>query len=548
MMPWPILPIVPLLAACTPGETIATPALPPCESTAPYTSWEDPLACELRDGVPGLELREGWFDYFTQSDCERSVIEEGTCYGNQPASPYNQFRFPEDDVGEIMPVYQLGPDEAILYFGHTPPTGRYWGFSHYQYVKAVPDGVDDVTFGTNAPSLNPLTATVAGTSPTTPFDDTIAVLMTANQTTWDRARELLGPVFERHGYSADLLNLVTIGYADDADYQALLADPAFGAERAFQIRMGYGPDADWHTTVIRMADPEDLTNPYLPADLHTPYTSGTAPSGLPADIPAAVWKLSLTEEHPVYDPLPFPLLPPVDATGETQGEELRAARDAVADAIATRFTNLGYAVDKVPFDNLPQKTSQDCADGDEPCGGNNDDCRYLRANPKYTIPDEGNREAAVFVVGVIHDRVKAVVPTAPDITYSSISLINHSKGAGLISLMDRDLEDSLPALFPDGVPGVADELEPLLYVHVYARVCPAEYGAVCTELPPYTADDALGIAGEDVFWFTERVYLNPGSRTAPHETSVIEPIAGPQAMAMNWNTDGSPILWHVQLD
>src|SRR5688500_2676371 len=97
-----------LLAACTDKDKDGPqPGTEPCDLASPYTSWEDPLACELRRGVEGLDLREGWFDYFTQSDCEQTFAEEGTCFGNQPASPYNQFRFAEDDDGEIFPTYQL---------------------------------------------------------------------------------------------------------------------------------------------------------------------------------------------------------------------------------------------------------------------------------------------------------------------------------------------------------------------------------------------------------------------------------------------------------
>lgn len=519
------------LAGCSGSDDGST--VPACDLPSPYTSWEDPVASALRCGIEGLDAREGQFDYFTMADCETLIAAGESCHSNHPASPYGQIRFSEDDDGALLPTYQLDQDEAILYVGRTPPEARYWGVTHYQYWKVLE--ADEMatfpslpnpyaTFGSNSGSLNVLTAATTPSS-TTPWDDWVAILFTANETTANEVRARVGPVMLAHGHAPEVFNIVPVGLADDADLARLLLDPGYADEELFQITRGYGTTADRDTIVIRVADPVDPADPYLD----------------PARIPAAMFKLTLTE-RPAYDPFAFPHLPPEDQTGETQGEALRAARDRVADEIRLQQEALGMDVEVVAFDNLPQKTSADCIELRDFCGGNNDDARYLRSR-RYQIPDLENDEAAVYVVGVVHDAAGRQIAGAPPLLYSSLSLLNYTNGAGLESRLDRELEGTVRDFFPDGVPGVDPSLEGLLYVQRFSRRC-VDGNPSCVPLP---TEEPLGVAAADLFWFTERAYLNLTSRTAPHESSVIEPVEVAVARVITPYEAGPPVQHHTKL-
>ncbi|MEZ4234792.1 MAG: hypothetical protein R3F59_01225 [Myxococcota bacterium] len=528
-----LAPLFAALLACRPSAPAAPPDAGTTSGTAPTActdpapavgaALDDPVVAALRCGLDGFDLREGRFDYFTEEDCASLIEDGGGCHGNHAASPYAMMRFDEDTaVGGVLPTYQMDQDEALLFIGRTPPAGRYFSFNNYQYTKAVPEG-QLPTFGAFARSANMLTL-VTEPSPTAPFDAYTAVVFTANQTTFDRLKAALAPILTANGLSPDVVNLQAIGLADDEDYARLLADPAYGPDAAFQLTMGYGPEADVDAMLFRMAGLEGDDPPYLD----------------PERIPAACFKVRL-DDRPAYDPPPFPLLPPDDWTDESEGQALREARATIGHALEAAELDKGLMVDSRAFSNDPQDHSVACLNGEDICNAINDDARYLRSK-RYQLPLLDEDQSSVYVVGLVHADVSGSEPEAPPIAYSTLSIMNWTDQAGVLALLDHDLQGSVRDFFPDGVPGVPEALEPLIYVRRFARVC--DDNPSCTVIP---SEPPIGIDPTDLVWFTERVYLNGTSRTAPHQDSIVEPVIVAASPTIEVKSFDNPARNHLVL-
>ncbi|HHO53225.1 MAG TPA: hypothetical protein ENK18_20715 [Deltaproteobacteria bacterium] len=490
---------------------------------SPFTSWTDQVTSRIRAGLPGARVREGSFWYLKQEDCGPIVLENGTCHGAHPASPYGMFDYPEDaEASDEILDYDLDQHEALLFVGHTPPESRYFSFNHHQYRKAMPDGSERITFATMAPAMHLLELSTASSllAPGEMRDlsevvwqDYTVVIFTANQTTADRLRGLLTPILVEAGYSPDIINVHTIALANQADHDALIAS-GMDPSDVFTLNMGYGPGTDTYNVVMRVAATLDPEDPYL----------------FPETINAATFKIAF-EDPPGYDPFPWPVFPPPDETGEEQARRVRSAQEAVFRALQEQIIPPELQTVEVETFREPQKTGAECINLLDSCGANNDDARYHRSSQRFYIP-EPHDPASVFLVGINHTKVAKLDPGAPQITYMSLTLNNFTRGFGVRTRLDHELEGSLEYWFdPEDLPEDfnlgKDELDSI-YVVQFARDCSVfnwedRYGApnpYCVEFD----DGIVGICPLDKFWFTERVYLNQTSGTAPAQTSVYPPL------------------------
>ena len=122
-----------------------------------------------------------------------------------------------------------------------------------------------------------------------------------------------------------------------------------------------------------------------------------------------------------------------------------------------------------------------------------------------------------YKVGVLHERARDTAAfAAPDISYSSVTMYNTSRSMGVLSVLGTDLVGSFERFFPDGIEGVPPEHADLIYVHLFAPTgkCPPDLP--CSEFD----DSVLGVYADDLFRFTERVYLNRTTGTAPSQDAV----------------------------
>jgi hypothetical protein len=133
--------------------------------------------------------------------------------------PYLGLRVPisAQEPGKLTGPFKLGPEEAIVLIGLTPPPERYFGFYPFLKTKVNPDGVRQPLWATLGDAVN--NATVKTTGPT-PFNSPVALIFTPDQGTDARVRAAL-----RHaGYPAAIINTVVfpasmlnLGHDENAD-------------------------------------------------------------------------------------------------------------------------------------------------------------------------------------------------------------------------------------------------------------------------------------------------------------------------------------------
>lgn len=132
--------------------------------------------------------------------------------------PYLQLLVPKSaqEPDELISVFQLGPQEAIVLIGLTPPPAKYFGFYPFLRTKVYPEGRLPV-IATLGDAVN--NATVKTTGPT-PFNSPVVLIFTPDQGTDARVRAAL----QRAGYPAAIINTVVfpasmlnLGHGDTAD-------------------------------------------------------------------------------------------------------------------------------------------------------------------------------------------------------------------------------------------------------------------------------------------------------------------------------------------
>ena len=109
--------------------------------------FEQMFVSQLRS--QGMEVSVGYPKMYTQADCVYTYPVFGSCYGNNPASPYvipvvkswpEEYVDPamKDGFGTTLPgyssTYRLDPTEAIIVFGKMPPKARYMGLQTWVFT------------------------------------------------------------------------------------------------------------------------------------------------------------------------------------------------------------------------------------------------------------------------------------------------------------------------------------------------------------------------------------------------------------------------------
>ncbi len=128
----------------------------------------------------GFTVQEGEIGYFDLI----KLYDEGTlpsAYGNNPATKYLAYfvppapGYPVDEriatiaktlgmSGNTSSFWHLGPDEAVVFVGNTPPECRYFGYDNYLMSRTYGDGDTRWIFANVADSLNNLVINTDGIS------------------------------------------------------------------------------------------------------------------------------------------------------------------------------------------------------------------------------------------------------------------------------------------------------------------------------------------------------------------------------------------------
>jgi hypothetical protein len=143
-----------------------------------------------------------------------------SCFGNNPATPYVAFWLPPapGQTGRsilkspkgLAVDWHLGPDEAVVYIGRTPPNCSYFSYRSYVFDKFYPsEGEYKRVFGDLGDALNLKTIKTEGTpdgSEGNPFNQTTFIVSTADR---GIAKRIIDAA-ESAGYPSSIINIDVI--------------------------------------------------------------------------------------------------------------------------------------------------------------------------------------------------------------------------------------------------------------------------------------------------------------------------------------------------
>ena len=171
-----------------------------------------------------------------------------SAYGNNPSTKYLTYFVPPAPGHKVPELFakiakalgmsqdtsafwNLGPDEAVVFVGRTPPECRYFSFDHYLVVRTYGNETRWI-FANLADTVNNLVINTEGTpngSAGNPFNQTTVIVATADRGIDQRIRAAALSA----GYSSDIFNtqvfpssMLNMGLENNSDNFIMLIRPA----------------------------------------------------------------------------------------------------------------------------------------------------------------------------------------------------------------------------------------------------------------------------------------------------------------------------------
>ena len=419
-------------------------------------------------------------------------------YGNNPTTKYMGFFVPQApgySVDEVLskhaktlgmsenttPVWNLRPDEAVIFIGKTPPECRYFSFDPtlqfrtYRNEKrwvCAPVG-DTLNFA------NIKTEGTPNGEPGNPFNQTTVIVATADRGIDQRVRAAA----EIAGYSDGIINTM------------VFPSPI--------LEMGLENDSDWLCVYIRPAL-------YKDKQAGDDYMNNT---------PAVILRITPNEsgEPNLYD---VPELK-VRGTGSTElnlMDDLEELRMAILD----KYSDLNAT--ELPTSQWYPEANEGFQRGINIYGPTNDACYlwtesqtlsaqtppfndllsyypFLR-DSEVTLANDSNE--FIIVYGVNH------VATGKA-TYSNVGIFGAYAWNGVGAVTDLDLNGTAEEYLPD------NPNSNYLYVYKIARNCEGDPN--CYEVP--YGIGAYGIDLDEPIMIAFRVYFEPKTKTGPSYSEIV---------------------------
>lgn len=338
-----------------------------------------------------------------------------TCLGFNPIGPYKVVRVPSAP-GQTTPssfpwVFRLGPNEAVVLIGRTPPPVTYFSYDSYVMTRhSDSENVRKVIFGNLGDAVNNLTIDTGGSSSSL-FDEEVIVIYTADRSIDARIRGAAAAV----GYPAGIVNT--------------------GIIPAAIARLGLEQSADELAIVHRVALPEAGQESALSEYLAMPQLA-----------------LRVTLNDPgASDPFPLPQLA-VRGTGNTEMGLTQAVRD-LREAILDRYA--GLQATELVTEAAPGQ-EYECLQKEINGYGPTRDSLYMRTDATFKLPD--GPDDFLIVYGVNHE-------AAGKASYASLTVYEDSLMAAVAGDHSRRYAGSAADYLPDHPQ--AD----LLYAWKIARDC-----------------------------------------------------------------------------
>jgi len=222
----------------------------------------------------GFEVIRGYFKLWTKDDCQYTADKMGTCYGNNPASPYvvsTLPAWPEEFVDKkysnlwgpsqtgYHDVYRFDPREAIVILGQLPPPAAYFSEQTWLFTREGTYDQSSQTYQDIDLNLNEWLDVFFATAPEHPERVQVGSSLSniVNNVMIERKS---GSAFDQIRYF-----IITPDQFMDEAVRNALHDISVADEDVFteaipsDMNVGLDQSADDFTTWIRYAHPVDST-------------------------------------------------------------------------------------------------------------------------------------------------------------------------------------------------------------------------------------------------------------------------------------------------
>ncbi len=416
-------------------------------------------------------------------------------YGNNPSTKYLTYFVPSAPghkipelysniastlgISNLSPIWNLGPDEAVVFVGRTPPECRYFSFDPYVMSRTYGNEPRWI-FANIADTVNNLVINTEGTPnglAGNPFNQTTMIIDTADRGINQRIRDAAISA----GYSGDVINTQVFPVS--------------------MLKMGLENGSDDYMLVIRPA----LYKDKQAGDEYLNHT------------PATIFRITPNQTTKL-DPYNYPELR-VRGTGKTEFD-LMPDLEQLKEVILNKYSNLNAT--ELPTSQTVTVGSDSMQRGIDVIGPNNDCCYLWSENQTvssptppipnlsqyYTFlqhPTLGNDpNEFIIVYGVNH------VATGKA-TYSNFALYGADAWNGIKAITNEDFNGSAEAYLP-GNPNAK-----YFYVYKLARNCDDD--PYCYEVP--TGPGAYGIRLDQSLLICWRIYLEKATKTGPSYSEIV---------------------------
>lgn len=440
-----------------------------------------------------FSVQEGEIGYFDLIKLYDSGVMP-SAYGNNPATKYLAYFVPpapgypvDERIAEIAKTlgmsgntssfWNLGPDEAVVFVGQTPPECRYFGYDNYLMSRTYGNETRWI-FANIGDSLNNQVINTNGGSGD-PYNQTTMIVATADRGIDERVRAAARSA----GYSDDMMNtqvfpssVLNMGLDNTSDTFGIFIRPAlFTDKQAGDEYINNTP-----ATILRVTPKNTTTlEPYESPDLRV---RGTGKTELDLTDDLNDLRDAILEKHGNLSATELPT-----SVGFPMGNDaIQRGIDAVGpsnDAAYLWSANQTVNSPTPPFFDTTQYYD------------------FLR-NPPITLGNNTNE--FIIVYGVNH------VATGKA-TYSSFSLYGADVWNGVGSITDADFSGTAEEYLPDNPDAK------YLYVYKIARDCEGDLN--CFEVP--SGIGSYGIEPDQPIFIIWRSYLESATKTGPSYNEMV---------------------------
>lgn len=447
-----------------------------------------------KDGFTVQKGGLGYFDLIKLYDL--GVIP--SAYASNPTTKYLTYFVPPAPGHEVPELFakiastfgvssnlsafwNLGPDEAIVFVGRTPPECRYFSYDHYIADRTYENETRWI-FANLADTVNNLVINTEGTPnglAGNPFNQTTVIIATADRGIDQRIRAAALSA----GYSGDIFNTQVFPSA--------------------MLNMGLGNNSDTFTIILRPALFKDM-------QAGDNYINNT---------PATVFRITPNESTKL-DPYTYPELR-VRGTGKTEFD-LMDDLEELRMAILNKYSGLNAT--ELPTSQVVPVGSDGIQRGIDAIIPDNDACYLWTVNqtvssqtppfPDLSLYYPFVRDSAVTLGNVDNEFIIVYgvnhVATGKA-TYSNFAVYGAEAWNGNGAITDADFNGTAEEYLPDN-PNAK-----YLYVYKIARNCNGDPN--CFEVP--TGPGAYGISVDRPLFIFWRTYLEKATKTGPSYSEIV---------------------------